>query len=126
MPRTGETCRGQERCAEGGRVVPRTGESCRGRERRAEDGKSRGVTTGSHCHQRVGTVTRGPAATSEGRHGRQRLRDGLGVAWMDMASPGWTWRPRDGRGDVHRDVEGLAASVEDRKVRYRNLYRRAL
>ena len=32
-----------------------------------------------------------------------------------MASPGRTWRPRDGCGDVHRDVEGLATSLEGRQ-----------
>ena len=46
-------------------------------------------------------------------------QDGRGVAWMDMASPGWTWYPRDGCGDVHRDVEGFAASLEGRHCHQR-------
>ena len=49
---------------------------------------------GRHCHQRVGTVTRGSAATSEGRQRRQRVgSDVRGSAWSSGGSGTTTCPP---------------------------------
>ena len=94
--------------------MPRSAETCRGRERRADVGRgSARSSEGLQRPQRVGTVAKID-----------------GVAGMDVASPGWTWRRRDGRGVAGMDVAspGWTCHIQNRpnKVRYRNLYRRVL
>ena len=98
-------------------------------------------------HQRVGTVTRGSALSPEGRHCHQRVgTDVRGSAWMsegrqrrqradsDVRGPTATSEGRQRRQRADSVVRGPTATSEGRqydqemniKVRYRNLYRRAL
>ena len=37
------------------------------------------------------------------------------MAWMDVVLPGWTWRPRDGRGEVVRDVARSSEGLHGRQ-----------
>ena len=75
---------------------------CRGRQRRGVLRGSALSPEGRHCHQRVGSVHRGPAAS-------RIVRGPSRSASMDVVFPGRTWCSWEGRGEAGKDV---AASSE--------------